>query len=317
MDVNVHPTKHEVIMLHQEEITQALCDALQQLHSGQLQWVSPSCDLRLVLTPHSWRASWDSYATYQVLNVVLTDERSPRRCSCSHAISARAGSAAAAPQKPHVGTGYRPESLVRTDRHTQKLHNFFMPSSQAPSSSRSLAVATPQGAGHREGSVTETKPVDSSTVQREVLPSAEGSGQDGHRESKRPRLLEETAGALAAAAAREKLQLEAHSGTQLPGLAVDILSSAFHLPCGGQQFAWALAHLADNPASSFELHRAGLRQRLQHFVLVGQIDGQSMLVQEGLDLILVDTSALAHDLFYQLVCSSTNLTPSVLHSLLA
>lgn len=37
VDVNVHPTKHEVIMLHQEEITQALCDALQHLHSGQLQ----------------------------------------------------------------------------------------------------------------------------------------------------------------------------------------------------------------------------------------------------------------------------------------
>ena len=51
---------------------------------------------------------------------------------------------------------------------------------------------------------------------------------------------------------------------------------------------------------------AGLRQRLQHFVLVGQIDGQSMLVQEGLDLILVNTSALAHDLFYQLVCFRTD-----------
>jgi len=45
----------------------------------------------------------------------------------------------------------------------------------------------------------------------------------------------------------------------------------------------------------------GLRQRLQHFVLVGQVDEQSMLVQEGLDLVLVNTSALAQDLFYQLV----------------
>ncbi|CAL5222516.1 g4891 [Coccomyxa viridis] len=224
VDVNVHPTKHEVIMLHQEEITQALCDALQHLHSGQLQ------------------------------------------CSCSHAISARAGSAAAAPQKPNVGTGYRPESLVRTDRHTQKLHNFFMPSSQLPSSSSGPAIATPPGAGHREDGVAETKPADSSAVQQEVLPSAEGSGQDGHRESKRPRLLEENTGTLAAAAAREKLQLEAHSG---------------------------------------------LRQRLQHFVLVGQIDGQSMLVQEGLDLILVNTSALAHDLFYQLAVEGWGIFPSI------
>ena len=47
----------------------------------------------------------------------------------------------------------------------------------------------------------------------------------------------------------------------------------------------------------------GLRQRIQRFVPVGQVDEQSMLVQEGLDLILVNTSALAHDLFYQLVRS--------------
>lgn len=97
-----------------------------------------------------------------------------------------------------------------------------MPSSQLPSSSSGPAIATPPGAGHREDGVAETKPADSSAVQQEVLPSAEGSGQDGHRESKRPRLLEENTGTLAAAAAREKLQLEAHSGTQLSLLPVGI-----------------------------------------------------------------------------------------------
>ncbi len=71
MDVNIHPTKHEVIMLHQEEMIQALCDALQQLHSGQLQWVSPSCDLRLLLLPQSCRPSWDSKAKHQVLKACL------------------------------------------------------------------------------------------------------------------------------------------------------------------------------------------------------------------------------------------------------
>ncbi len=155
---------------------------------------------------------------------MLRDCKSLRRCSCSHAISARAGSAVAAPQKPNVGTGYRPESLVRTDRHTQKLHNFFMPSSsQVPSRSSTPAIAIPRGAGHREDSSAEANPADSSAMQQEVLPAAGSSGQDGHRVSKRPRLLEKTTGTLAAAAAREKLQLEAHSGTQLPRLLMGVL----------------------------------------------------------------------------------------------
>ena len=47
---------------------------------------------------------------------------------------------------------------------------------------------------------------------------------------------------------------------------------------------------------------AGLRQRLQQFVLAGQVDDHSTLVQEGLDLILVNTTALARDLFYQQAC---------------
>lgn len=37
-------------------------------------------------------------------------------------------------------------------------------------------------------------------------------------------------------------------------------------------------------------------------MLVGQVDDNSALVQEGLDLILVNTTALARDLFYQQVC---------------
>lgn len=37
VDVNIHPTKHEVILLHQDEMIQAISDALQKVHSGPMQ----------------------------------------------------------------------------------------------------------------------------------------------------------------------------------------------------------------------------------------------------------------------------------------
>ena len=147
--------------------------------------------------------------------VILRSSGTLRRCSCSHAISARAGSAAAAPQKSSAGTGYRPELLVLTDRNLQKLDSFFMPISQLPSSGSQPATATRRGPDHEEANLlAETLPASSSAVQQEVLPSAEGSGQEGQMGSKRARRLEDTTSTLAAAA-RERLQLEAHAGAQL------------------------------------------------------------------------------------------------------
>ena len=133
-----------------------------------------------------------------------------RRCSCSHTISARAGAAAAAPQKPNAGTGYRPESLVRTDSQMQKLHSFFIPGGRAPTTSSSPAILTQQGGDHKKEIVAaEAHPASSSAVQQEV-PAAEGSALGRLREYKRPRLAGNT-DALAAVA-RERLQMEAHSG---------------------------------------------------------------------------------------------------------
>lgn len=34
VDVNVHPTKHEVIFLHQEHIIAAITDEMERLHQG-------------------------------------------------------------------------------------------------------------------------------------------------------------------------------------------------------------------------------------------------------------------------------------------
>ena len=97
----------------------------------------------------------------------------------------------------------------------QKLHSFFMPSNQTPSSSSSPAVATQRGPDHKEQDIlAEAEPAASGAVQQMGQPSAEGSGQDGQRESKRRRLLKDNTNALAAAA-RENLQIEAHSGTEL------------------------------------------------------------------------------------------------------
>ena len=34
VDVNVHPTKHEVIFLHQDDIIAAITDEVERLHQG-------------------------------------------------------------------------------------------------------------------------------------------------------------------------------------------------------------------------------------------------------------------------------------------
>lgn len=39
VDVNVHPTKHEVVFLHQEEILTCISDAAQDLLQGQIRYV--------------------------------------------------------------------------------------------------------------------------------------------------------------------------------------------------------------------------------------------------------------------------------------
>ena len=55
---------------------------------------------------------------------------------------------------------------------------------------------------------------------------------------------------------------------------------------------------------------AGLRQRLRQLVLVGCVTPTTMLVQEATELMLLDISYLANDLFRQLVgCSSLVFCP--------
>ena len=39
MDVNVHPTKHEVIFLHQDHIIAAITDEVERLHQGPVRSV--------------------------------------------------------------------------------------------------------------------------------------------------------------------------------------------------------------------------------------------------------------------------------------
>lgn len=220
------------------------------------------------------------------------------RCSCSHAIAKRAAPAASAPQKPSMGVGSRPDTLVRTDRHTQKLHKFFLPSSQGPLSSSPPAQLQQEpeqrGDGHEQA-----RHASSNDVPREVLAAIEEC-----RGSKRPR--HDSMSSQELTAAREKLQMGAHSGDRMQVCIVLGMSSNYQLcqhgtknsTCSGPNLT---VQPCARPACVRGFACAGLRQRLQHFVPVGQVDEHSMLVQEGLDLVLVNTSVLAHDLFYQLV----------------
>lgn len=141
----------------------------------------------------------------------------------------RKAPALSAPQKPAVGAGYRPEALVRTDRHAQKLHKFFLPSSQPAASNSSPAV--PQQVAEPREDIVEAEPAGSADGQdRQELPAERSpptakptasvvkQGQPelpltAQREGKRPRL--DTATASILAAAQEKLQMEAHAGGRL------------------------------------------------------------------------------------------------------
>ena len=56
MDVNLHPTKREVGFLHQEELTEAVCSAIQDRltkSNDQCALLVPSAK---ILTRHSWDA---------------------------------------------------------------------------------------------------------------------------------------------------------------------------------------------------------------------------------------------------------------------
>jgi hypothetical protein len=148
------------------------------------------------------------------------------RCGCSHAISMRKAPALSASQKPAVGAGGRPEALVRTDRHAQKLYKFFLPSSKPAASNSSPAV--PQQVAEPQGDIVEAEPPGSADGQDQqelpeesLLPTAKPiasvakQGQQelpltAQREGKRPRL--DTATASILAAAREKVQMETHAG---------------------------------------------------------------------------------------------------------
>ena len=165
------------------------------------------------------------------------------RCGCSHAISMRKAPALSASQKPAVGAGGRPEALVRTDRHAQKLYKFFLPSSKPAASNSSPAV--PQQVAEPQGDIVEAEPTGSADGQDQqelpeesLLPTAKPiasvakQGQQelpltAQREGKRPRL--DTATASILAAAREKVQMETHAGgllySMLSILADDLLIS--------------------------------------------------------------------------------------------
>ncbi len=115
---------------------------------------------------------------------------------------------------------------MRTDRHAQKLHKFFLPSSQPADCNSSPAV--PQHvAGPRDG-IDEAEPASSADGQdqqelpTELLPptaepaaSVAVQGQQEllftvQRKGKRPRLDSATAPNLASA--QEKVQMGAHAG---------------------------------------------------------------------------------------------------------
>ena len=128
-----------------------------------------------------------------------------------------------------MGTGYHPESLVRTDRHTQKLDKFFLLSSQAPTSNSSPAAVAQQGSESREEeSHAQARPARSSAEQQGG-PSAEGgSTENVQRASKRPR--QEQSDAFLIAAARERVQMEAHSGIQQSAVTISFVTSMINPP---------------------------------------------------------------------------------------
>ena len=120
----------------------------------------------------------------------------------------RAAPAPLAPQKPTSGTASRPDQLVRTDRHTQKLQKFFLPSSQTLPGNSPCTEPQPE-AELRHDSPAGARPLDSCSAQQGAH-SAEVAALEQVVERKRPRMDSTDDAALAAA--REKVQIEAHSG---------------------------------------------------------------------------------------------------------
>ena len=138
----------------------------------------------------------------------------------------RAAPAPSVPQKPASGAASRPDQLVRTDRHTQKLQKFFLPSSQALPDSSPRTESQPE-AGRRHSSPAGARPADSCSAQQEASP-AEVAACKEQTERKRPRM--DSAEGAALAAARDKVQMEAHPGGSQGGLLRDSMEMHRQVP---------------------------------------------------------------------------------------
>ena len=126
----------------------------------------------------------------------------------------RAAPAPSVPQKPASGTASRPDQLVRTDRHTQKLQKFFLPSSQTLPGNSPSTGAQPE-AERRHDSPAGARLAGSCSEQQGASPAAVAACEE-QIERKRPRM--DSADNAALAAARDKIQMEAHPGGSQGGL---------------------------------------------------------------------------------------------------
>uniref|UniRef100_A0A383V9C2 DNA mismatch repair protein S5 domain-containing protein n=1 Tax=Tetradesmus obliquus TaxID=3088 RepID=A0A383V9C2_TETOB len=316
VEVNVHPTKKEVGFLHQQEVIDAVCGAVEgvlraSMNSRSFAVNKPSL---LAAPPAAAAAAAATAEEPGEAAAAAADQQDAE--AASRPASARPGSATAAAgtsqrppssssksqstaatqqQTPQTQPYYRPEKLVRTDHRSQTIDGFLVSQASA------AAVASAAAAAPRRRS-------SAAAGRSSVGGAADGDAGDGAVLLSNAALHLQAAAAEEAAAAAEWQQQQQgadRQGQQAPQQQQQQQQQMFMLRAARQpklppvvtQLS-SVHELLDEVAAAVH---GELQELFRQHTWVGMADDRLALLQHGTRLYLVDTSAISRDLFRQLL----------------